>query len=235
MTGPALETFCEEVNGGDAIGSTLLFQLLNLSRAMVEQRRPWMLLRKTDTSKTVSASASSAWNTAISLASITDFNRFYETDQNAPIKLFDGNNRIEEYRQVPFEQRLAYKDSPNTFCYNEATQTLYLNGNISFGGTLYIDYIRDSGDITNDDASSWAFPSWSHPLLGFMAVGMHKGGIDFDDINARMSPDNRAQAEAIIQRLETLDNAKQQSSFRATDPYNEPGDGYRSGAINMNS
>jgi hypothetical protein len=52
MNGSQLATFTEELNGGASIGSTLLFQLLNLAKAMIEQRRPWMILRDTDTSKT---------------------------------------------------------------------------------------------------------------------------------------------------------------------------------------
>ena len=47
MIGPEFATFCEEVNGGVSIGDTLLFQLLNLSKAMVEQRRAWVLRRQT--------------------------------------------------------------------------------------------------------------------------------------------------------------------------------------------
>jgi hypothetical protein len=35
------------------------------------------------------------------------------------------------------------------------------------------------------------------------------GDIDFDDINARMAPDNRAQASALLQQLEVWDNEKQ--------------------------
>jgi hypothetical protein len=46
MTGTQSETFCEDVTGG-SIGSTLLFQVLNLSKALIEQRRPWVLLRNT--------------------------------------------------------------------------------------------------------------------------------------------------------------------------------------------
>jgi hypothetical protein len=37
----------------------------------------------------------------------------------------------------------------------------------------------------------WVFPSWAHPFLGFYAVAINKGGVDYD-INARMVPDNRA-------------------------------------------
>jgi len=75
MTGTELATFAEEVNGGASIGSTFLFQLFNICKALVEQRRPWMVLRSTDTSKTVATS--NTWQTAIELSTITRFNRFY--------------------------------------------------------------------------------------------------------------------------------------------------------------
>ena len=228
MTGPELSTFCEGVNGGDAINDTLLFQLLNLSKALVEQRRPWMLLRRTDTSKTITAG--NTWQTAIDLSTISRFSRFYG---EWPIRLFDGNNRIERYRQVPFEERLEYMQAPNTFCYDEAAQTLYLNGTVGFAGTLYIHHIQNTPDLTNDDSSTWGFPMWSHPLLGFMAVAMNKGGIDYDDINARMAPDNRAQALGIMQLLEVQDGEKQLSAIQDTDINNPPTQGYRSGHINI--
>jgi hypothetical protein len=50
MTGTELETFCTQVNGGDPIGSTLLFAC-----AIVEQMRPWVSLHKINSFITVSA------------------------------------------------------------------------------------------------------------------------------------------------------------------------------------
>jgi len=157
------------------------------------------------------------------------FNRFYG---DCPIKLFDGNNRITQYSQRPFDQRLNVRLEPNTFCYDESTQTLYFNGNVPYAGALWIDHIKDSPDI--DEDTGWIFPSWSHPLLGFMAVAINKGGVDFDDINARMAPDNRAQANLIIQMLENRDNEMQLAAIATTDPYNRGG--YpRAGAIDLGS
>jgi hypothetical protein len=89
MTGTELETFATEIDSGASIGDTLLFQFINLTKAMVELRRPWMLLRYTDSSKTVTAG--NTWQTAIDLSIIPRC--FYESDDNAPIKLLDGNNR----------------------------------------------------------------------------------------------------------------------------------------------
>jgi len=217
------------------LGSTVLFQFINLAKAMLEQSWPWMLLRRTGSSKTVAASSTSAWQTAIDLSTITNFSRFYETPNSTPIKLFDGVNSIEQYRQVPCNERLYYKDVPNTFVFDEGTKQLYLNGSVSFAGTLYIDHIIDSPDLTNDSTSSWIFPTWSHSLLGFYAIGLYKGGVDYDDINARLAPDNRAQAAQIMQMLSKLDNEKQLAALTNIDPSNGPGPGgHRDGAVNMN-
>jgi hypothetical protein len=101
MTGTELDTFCEELNGGASIGSSVLFQFINLAKAIVEQMRPWMLLRYTDTSATVVAG--NTWQTAIDLSGIERFNRFYG---DTPIKLFDGANGIQYFKQVPFDKRL---------------------------------------------------------------------------------------------------------------------------------
>src|SRR3954447_23239759 len=112
MTVSEFSTAVEEINGGDSIASTLR-QFGNLGKNLIEQRRPWMVLRKTDTSLTVSVS--NTWQTAIDLSTISDFSRFYQTPSDPyPIRLFDGTNKIAKYRLVPFEQRLEYKDSPNT-------------------------------------------------------------------------------------------------------------------------
>ncbi|ABE61205.1 hypothetical protein Nham_0309 [Nitrobacter hamburgensis X14] len=225
MTGPELETFCEEINGGASIGATVLFQFINLAKAMVEQTRPWVALLYTDTSKTVATG--NTWQTAIDLSTVARFNRFYG---ETPIKVFDGNNSFQRYRQVPFNERLLYRNTPGTFVYDEANKTLYLNGTVQFAGTLYIDHIKDSPEITNDDSSSWIFPSWAHPLLGFYAVAINKGGVDYDDINARMAPENRAQAKVITDRLEWLDNEKQLQAQQNIDPY-QSDDAWRPGAI----
>ena len=231
MTGEQFSTAAEEINGGDAIGSTLLFQFGNLGKSLIEQRRPWMILRKTDTSKTVTAA--NTWQTAISLATITDFNRFYQDSDPYPIRLFDGNNKIEKYRLVPFNQRLEYKDVPNTACYDYANKILYLNGTVNFAGTLYIRYIRQTSAFTSASDPIWEFPSQFHLLLPFFAVGIHKGGVDYDDINARMAGDNRAVAELTVKQLENWDNELQLAEVEAFDPTGDRND-FRPNAININ-
>jgi hypothetical protein len=231
MTGTEFSTAVEEINGGDPIASTLRFQFGNLGKNLIEQRRPWMILRKTDTSETVTAA--STWQTSIDLSTITDFSRFYQTPSDPyPIRLFDGTNKIAKYRLVPFEQRLEYKDSPNTAVYDHVNKLLYLNGTVPHAGTLYIRYIRTTSDFTTNSDPIWVFPLWSHMLLPLFAVGIHKGGVDYDDINARMAPDNRALAELTVKQLESWDNELQLLEQEGYEPY-ERSDGWRPDHINL--
>ncbi len=99
-------------------------------------------------------------------------------------------------------------------------------------GTLYTSHIKDSPDI--DASTAWIFPSWSHMLIPFFAVGIHKGGVDFDDINARMAPDNRATAALVLTRLENWDNEKQLSAINQFDQSGGDDIGWRHGTVNMN-
>lgn len=230
MTGPQLATFAQEINGGASINATLLFQLINLAKAMVEQRRPWMKLRYTDTSLTTTASTN-GWQTAIDLSGITRFNRFYG---EFPVKIFDGANRVDRYRLVPSDKRLEYREGAYTAVHDVANEDLYLNGTVN-AGTLWLNHIKDSPDIENDDSSSWIFPGWAHPLLVFYAIGINKGGVDFDEINARMAPDNRAQAALIISMLEKWDTELQLSQEQQHDPSGSPDAGFRPNAININA
>ena len=107
-----------------------------------------------------------------------------------------------------FEQRLEYKESPNTAVYDHANRILYLNGDVPHPGTLYIRYIRTTSSFTADSEPIWVFPSWSHILIPLFTVGIQKGGVDYDDINARMAADNRALAELTVKQLENWDKPK---------------------------
>ena len=109
MTGPELKTFYEEVNGGASIGSTLLFQLINLAKPWWSKPRPWAVLRCTDTSKSVTTAGT--WQVVIYLSLIMRFGRRYGKE---PVTLFDGL-RSYPFRQMPWHQRLSYKDTPRTF------------------------------------------------------------------------------------------------------------------------
>ena len=136
------------------------------------------------------------------------------------MRLFDGINRVEYYDQVPFDRRLENKDVSNTFCYDENTKTLYLNGTVPFAGTLHINIIVNGSyiDPTSNTAVWTEFPARFLPLLGFYAVGVFKGAVDYDSINRLMLPSNQGALLALKEAMTAWDMEKQMSSLSHNDP-----------------
>lgn len=232
LSGVSLSEFITGLNGGASIDATLLDVLVSTAKSVLEGERPWMVLRKTDTSK--SATTSDTWQTAIDLSTITDFSEFYS---DTPVVLFDGSNARSYYRMVPWDRRLDYKDASDTCVYNANTKQLYLNGTVSVNGTLYIAYKSTSTeiDLTSDTAIWSLFPLRFAPLLGYLATEFHKGAVDYDDITKNMLPAHRAIYTILKQSMIDWDNALQQSSIEWNDPTGD-GRNYPMGPrVNRNS
>lgn len=229
--GTELETLVTSLNGGASIEATLLDVLVSTAKAILEEERPWMVLRKTDSSKTVTTA--NAWDTAIDLSTISDFSRFYMNQDGVVVKLFDGDNRLEYYRLKSFDQRLEYKDVSGTCVYDENSKTLYLNGTVPFSGTLYIPYMITSTevDLTSTSAVWTVFPSRFLPLLAYYAIGVHMGGVDYDSITSRQAPAQFAVMQALKNAMTSWDNEKALASIQSNDPTEFPGGYPRNGAI----
>ena len=231
-TGAELTTFITSLNAEADIDATLLDVLVDNARTVIAEERPWMVLRKTDTSKTVTTA--NTWQTAIDLSTISDFSRFYMNQDGVVIKLFDGNNRVDYITLKSFDQRLEYKDVSGTAVYNANTKQLYINGTVSFAGTLYIPYMATSTaiDLTSTSAVWTSFPARFLPVLGYYAIGINKGAIDYDSINREMLPENRATLNALKNAMEKWDNEMALATIQSNDPSEYPGGYPRLGAVN---
>lgn len=218
MPGSELSTLVDELNGGSPIGDTLKFQLINAYKNKLELVRPWMVLRATDTSKSVTTA--NTWQTEIDLSTIAWFSRFVG---DWPVKLFN-NGQIHRYRQVPMKDRLEYSGASDTFVYIPGTKKLYLNGSVPFAGTLYIHHIALSAPLSEgSSASVWPFPGDAHALLAHGAVAIHKGGVDYDEVNARQLVMNNAEAMNMLRAIEKWDSDLQLGEIDQYDPYDSSG------------
>jgi len=229
-TGTELTTFITGLNADAAVDPTLLGILVQTAQTIIEEEREWVCLRKVSTALTLTTS--NGYTTAKALSGITDFSRFFG---DAIITLFDGNDRLHYYRKVPIDRQLEYKDDNTAFWHDANSGNLYFGGTPPFAGTLYMPYISASAavDPTSGSAVWTVFPSRFLPLLGFYAIGIHKGAVDYDSINREMLPSNQAVLAALKNALEKWDDKLQLSDVDHNDPtelHMYP----RGGAINRN-
>lgn len=244
MTPQEEQTLCTGINGGATIDADLLESLLNQGRTILFSERDWMFLRRTDTTVSVTANQDS-WNTAVSIAGITDFLRFFTIDlgqASYSIALFDSaTDRVEYFRQVPWSKRLEYKKIPNTFVHDIAGKKIYFNSQIPYSGVLYINIIMNpvqidiSLDTDMEVTGSFPAPAVYHPILAYYAVGINKGAVDYDSINREMLPNNQAVLNSLKNALEKWDTNLQLSEQMATDPTGGDSQIYTPGRINMNA
>lgn len=229
-TGVQLSTFINGLNLDADIDPTLLEVLVGTAQATLEEERDWKVLKKTNTS--LSATTASTWQTEYSLSGITDFSRFYG---DFPIRVFDGDNRIEYFHQVPWDRRLEFKDINNTFVHDANSGKIYLNGSLSFSGTVYLNYVATLPeiDLSSESAIWTVFPKRFRAVLGFYAIGIYKGAVDYDSINRQMLPENRATLQALKNAMEKWDNELQLNELALNDPTDMPYSGFRSGAIDI--
>lgn len=227
-TGAKLYEFITSLNAEATVDPTLAAVLVDNGKTILEAERDWKILKKTNSS--LSASSSGTWQTGISIAGITDFSHFYG---DFPIRIFDGDNRIEYYRQVPWDRRLEYKDIGNTFVHDANGGLIYLNGRVAFSGQLYINYVSVTGEINLESESAvWSpFPARFLPILAYYAIGIYKGAVDYDSINRQMLPENQAVLTALKNAMEKWDNELQLNELSYNDPTDLDG-APRAGAIN---
>jgi hypothetical protein len=220
-------TMVSNLLGGYQINSTLFYQLLNIARSNREMERPWMRLRKLDSS--LLANTGDTYLTAKALQS--DFRRFLN---NGTIRLFDGNNTILYYTEIPFESRLEHKDDNSAYYVDYANLNLYLTGKVDKQYQIHLFYIYNPGDITV--TTSWLnFPSEFHSILAFDVAAMWRLGADYDDQNARMGDENGKMAEVIKHAMHAWDNELALSAVENLDYYGANQLPWRGGRVDTRS
>jgi len=185
--------FVTQLNDGKELDQDLFLNLVNVCKDLLEDERPWQYLKKLDTSNSISAGHSST--TPIALPS----------DFRYDFKVFVGQDS--EYQPVPFEEWHLYRNSGGNYTIDHGNSNLYVLGNVGTTNTLYFYYIKTTPELTLTTAP--LFPSRFWKLLGFMVMAMYEGAVDYDEVFARMSPENRKIAESIKMSMVAWDNQLQ--------------------------
>lgn len=176
MTGAQLKQFTENILDGIQLDDDFFYQLLNIAKVNLEDKRVWQYLKKLNSSNTGTTSA-------ISLPA--DFSHDY--------KVLVGTT---EYFPIEFEEQHLFEGASHRYYIDHANSQYYLKGSPR-PDTIYFYYKRFTDDIAS--GTSPVFPARFHPLLAFYVAGYYQAGIDADDIFARMSPENKV-AAGVLER-----------------------------------
>lgn len=189
---------------GRVMGDDKFYRLVNQAKNNREAKRPWRILIKCDSTKT--SLTSDNYLTAKALP--TDFRKTLKTNT---LKLSATGGVVYNLVEVPFEQRLEYQNSWGYFYIDYAGGNFYICGTPPTALTCNLFYISKSADITS--TTSWVFPDEYAPILAFDVAMMQKGGIDYDDINARMVTNHGQSAADMASDMDFWDASLWQSAI----------------------
>ena len=231
MVGTDFYNLTTNLLNGFQMDTVTFYTLLNVARIRREMMRPFMALRKVDTSNTIVAVSNNplVLGTAYSLPS-----DFLFLSKDGTMTFYNNNQIWQDYSEVPLDMYVSYLQISNTFTINYGTQKFYVLGTVDQQYTAYIPYQANLGDITA--TTSWLnIPTTFQPILSFDVAVMYRMGQSYDDINARNADRNNIDAETLFNAMCTWDNNLQRSSVTRLDyPTAAESVTFRNRSINTN-
>jgi hypothetical protein len=209
MNRTELYAFVASLLGDEEIDSDLFDSLLAHAKSFVEEAREWVILRAVNSSLTTGSSDTYLTSKAMP----DDFGRWYG---ETPVQLVDSaNNDFVFCREVPLANRFHERNAFGKFYCDYSAKLLYLTGTRSKAYTIYMNYVKESPEITTSVA--WVFPTRFHKTLGFLIAAFYKLGVDYDVINNAQGDRNAGFASEGINMMETWDDALQAGMIKGLD------------------
>lgn len=221
-----------KMNHNFQMDTTMFYAHLNAARTIREMKRPFMRLRKLDSSQV--ALASDKFVPAVNTYKKTLPSDFMMLTDESTVVLFDGNQTWLTYNEVPMYLQVQYKDMSNRFFIDHGNQTFTLLGVVDRTYNIFLFYQADYGDITA--TTTWVnIPARFQAMLVYDVLAMYELGNDYDNVNARNANQNAQNAEQLFNAMCEWDDTLQRSSVTTLD-YPVIGDTptFTSGKINTN-
>ncbi len=204
----------------DTIDSDAFDALLDTAQEYFEGQRPWMVLRKSESSQLV-LPASNIF-TAYNLP--TDFNRWYE---EYPVQLVLANAPQSVYplREVPIARKFIEQFNPWKFFCDYSTNKIYLCGAQITGLTIHQFYISEpvrisANSVVNGSVvypNSWVFPERYHKILAWIIAAFYKNGVDYDPLNAQQAVGDTNIMNIMYSSMKKWDDELQNASITGLD------------------
>lgn len=191
--------------------NTAFFQLLNAVKDQIEGMRPWMQLRKVDSSKTALASDTQDTAKALPTRFLRTFSIRRRTGRPSAMMLKSSDDDVLYYDPIPFGSQEEYRDVNGRFFVDIAGSNFYLTGEVDKTYTIYLNYIQGTVDIAA--GTEWSFPERFHTIPVFLVAEINKGGIDYDDINLRQAIANSKTAQDLLRPMIFWDDQLQRNEL----------------------
>lgn len=192
MTFQEIRTAFEEIIGG-SIDDTTLYLIMGLALTEMEDERDWEYLKKWDSSNSASSS-----DTHLSM-------KTQPADWRKTLRVVINNI---PYLQIPFEQRIEYRNVANRFYEDIANSQFALTGHVSGSQTINQCYKKTTTTPSEaNKTSSPSFPSRFHMILPFRMAEIYSQGFDdSDDTTFRLSSGQKAAADRLYRAMIAWDD-----------------------------
>lgn len=180
MIGSDLKIFVESLID-DSIEEDLFYSLLNSAKDKLEDEREWEILKDWDSNL--------IWTPGDNYLTAKSMPATFRSMYGDGVIYLGEDSR---YYSVPYKDIYRYRSATNRYSIDYLNNKLHIIGAESAAATIHIPFLVTTADITS--TTEWAFPSRYHKILGYRVAAYHTGGVDTDDIYARMSPVHRAAA-----------------------------------------
>lgn len=197
MTGQELKDIFEEIID-DSVSDDLFYAMLENADQELRDERDWAFLRA---KTTIARSSSDVYTTAHALPANFDRVRTGEDAVRSDARI---------YHPIDFDEQEDYKsvDGYYYLAYDEAAELwqIYFTGS-TVSETVYVLYQKRGTELTadNEDSAESIWPGKRAMVLPWLVASRVTGGIDGDEINFRMSPEQKNTSRELKQSLVSWD------------------------------
>ena len=199
QTGDELGDIFEEIID-DTVSDELKYSLLENADQELRDERDWYILREKGN---ITRPASNDYEDGVSLASNFDRIRNLDDAVRSTSKIYTpiDPDKAEEYKDTDGYYYIKYDLD------NEVWK-IYFTGTITADETVYYFYQKRGTEVTADNATSaktW-LPAKRGTYIAWLAASRISGGVDGDEINFRMSPEQKQTARELKESLISWDS-----------------------------
>lgn len=204
MDGTTLYTLTTNLLSGNAVDSTLFYQLLNMQKNLREMQRDWMKLRTEDTSITFASSDDYTSTKTLPARFLRTYSFYDQYGNNTGPFIVTSNGSKVPLMAIRFEQRYDYRNSEGFYYIDVKNGKIGRTGTTV--GTLHLFFLQGTVDITA--STSWGLPPSDGygALLAYDVAIEQKGSIDWDIVNSFQVPYNQRKIDQLALSLATWDS-----------------------------